>query len=46
MKETLSTEELNKLRKPAKKFIVKEDIRCEEKNRINLYENEYTINNV
>ena len=34
----LSAEELNKLRKPAKKFIVKEDIGCEEKNRINLYE--------
>lgn len=27
----LSAEELNKLRKPAKKFIVKEDIGCEEK---------------
>lgn len=30
----LSAEELNKLRKPAKRFIVKEDIGCEEKNRI------------
>ena len=41
----LSAEELNKLRKPAKRFIIKEDIGCEEKNRIIIW-NEYIINNV
>lgn len=33
----LSAKELNKLRKPAKRFIVKEDINCEEKIEL-LYE--------